>query len=95
MYKRSRKSQEKRLSDLEERYKIKDEDVLEKKIDEFFEKFGTEGIFTFFAFLGNGLDSFNPDELRKLKASGTIKELLKIDELGKEIEEKRRKLREP
>lgn len=75
-------------------YKIIDKDAIGKKIGEFFEKYREEGIVTFFNFLENGLDSFSPDEIRKLKASGAIKELLEFDELVKEIEEKKRKLRE-
>lgn len=94
MYKSSRKSKEKRLAVLEERFKIIDKDAIGRKIGEFFKKHGEEGIDTFFNFLENGLDSISPDEMRKLKASGAIKELLEFDELVKEIKEKKCKLRE-
>ena len=88
MPKSSRKSKEKRLAVLEERFKIIDKDAIGRKIGEFFEKHREEGIDTFFNFLENGLDSFSPDELKKLKASGAIKELEEFVKLVKEIEGK-------
>jgi len=95
------KKLKKRLNHLEKETKITDEDICERKLGEFFEKYGTEGIASFFLCLawdsdrkeGEDLkDSVDFKEFIKTKDKGMREELIAILNEANKLENKKRKL---
>ncbi len=92
---------ERRLNHLEERFKITDEDIIGRMIKEYFEKYGSVGI-EYYVLSVPGVwrketvedlkKRVNWEEIEKIIEDGAREDLLKIFEIGKELEKKRRNL---
>lgn len=85
---------ERRLIELESKYKATDERFHEKKTKEFMNKYGVHEVNFFILLSGNKFDSVFLEKYKDINLKAARKDYLEILKIGKEIEDKKNKLKD-